>query len=66
MNLPLLQPEKLDAPARLSAMLNALKMQRDATADEVVNLCGDLAEAREKIAKLESELEAARAGSPAG
>lgn len=61
--LPLLQPEKISP--RIAAMLSAMKAQRDATADEVVNLCGDLAEAREKIAKLESELEALRAGSPA-
>lgn len=56
MNLPLLQPEKVDIPARIQAMLNALVSQRNATADEVVNLCGDLAEAREKIAKLEARI----------
>lgn len=54
MNLPLLQPEKVSE--RITAMLNALKAQRDQTADEVVNLCGDLAEAREKIAALEAKL----------
>ena len=42
--------------ARISAMLNALVMQRNQTADEVVNLLGDLADAREKIAALEKEL----------
>lgn len=56
MNLPLLQPEKLDIPTRYAAMLNALVQQRNQTADEVANLCGDLAEAREKIAELEAKL----------
>jgi hypothetical protein len=42
--------------ARLSAMLNALAMQRNQTADEVVNLLGDLADAREKIVELEKKL----------
>lgn len=46
-------------------MLNALVQQRNQTADEVANLCGDLAEAREKIVELEAELEKLRAGSPA-
>ncbi len=54
MDLPLLQPEKVSA--RITAMLTAMKAQRDATADEVVNLCGDLSEAREKIAALEAKL----------
>jgi hypothetical protein len=54
--LPLLQPESLDLPARVTAMLNALVQQRNQTADEVVNLCGDLADAREKIATLEKRI----------
>lgn len=65
MNLPLLQPEKADVPVRYAAMLNALVQQRNQTADEVANLCGDLAEARERIATLEAEVEKLRAGSPA-
>ena len=56
MNLPLLQPEKTDVPARIAAMLSAMKQQRDATADEVVNLCGDLADARAEIEKLKEQI----------
>lgn len=48
--LPLPQPENI--PARFRAMMSALVQQRNATADEVANLCGDLAEANEEIARL--------------
>lgn len=57
MNLPLLQPEKIDIPPRFAAMMNALAQQRNQTADEVANLCGDLAEAREEIVTLKARIE---------
>mgnify|MGYP001617496380 CR=1 FL=1 len=57
MNLPLLQPMPIAGVSkRIESMLNALKAQRDATADEVVNLCGELSEAREKITAQEARV----------
>lgn len=60
--LPMVTPEQ-PLPARVTAMLNALKQQRDQTADEVVNLAGDLADMRDemkqkdaRIAELEAQI----------
>lgn len=54
MKLPMPQPA--DFSDRVKAMLNALVAQRNQTADEVVNLAGDLAEARREIADLKERL----------
>lgn len=42
---------------RVNAMLRALSLQRNQTADEVVNLLGDLAEARAEIVALKKRVE---------
>lgn len=52
------QPEPETVPfKRFMAMCSALTAQRNATADEVVNLCGDLAELRAENARLKEEIE---------
>lgn len=60
MNAPLPLPLTEPISPRLKAMFDALVAQRNATADEVVNLCGDLAEAREEIRLLKEERDAGR------
>ena len=52
--LPMAQP--VDLPTRFKAMVNALASQRNQTADEVVNLVGDLAQANEEIATLKARI----------
>lgn len=62
-NLPMLQPEPETVPfSRFKAMFMALSAQRNNTADEVVNLVGDLAEKDKEIAALKQRIEELEAG----
>lgn len=61
--MPMPQPDKEGEPIpyrRAMAMMQTLAAQRNATADEVANLVGDLADKNAEIAKLKAELEALR------